>query len=253
MKIVGPKGVEIRDIDDWERDAGPKRKMHWRRGRSAAECARAWCPPSGPCVPTELLDLLQSHTDIGKVEIDTVYPERRVRFDDLKGEPRNCDVVALGRCAAGIVAISIEAKADEPFDLPIGKVIQRGGRLIAKGKKTRSVERVNDLLELLLGQPESSEELLRLRYQLLTGVAGALAVARQETARCAVFAVHEFVSRAINPKRDRNTRDLDMFAKMLSLGQITHLDVGRLYGPIALPSKRLKQPPLYLGKIERGI
>ena len=39
---VAKNGVTIRTIEDWEKLAPPKSKIHWKDGRSAKEVARAW-------------------------------------------------------------------------------------------------------------------------------------------------------------------------------------------------------------------
>jgi len=252
MKITGPSGAEITSFDEWRVHAGPKKPEHWKDGRSAAEAARAWCPESGPCVPAEIQSLMESHPDIGTVQIEAVYPERRVRFDDIKGEPRNADVVAVGKCKAGTIAISIEAKTDEPFDLLVGEVIERGKKLIEEKKRTGSIDRVEQLLKGLFGSDRSPDDLLRLRYQLLTGVAGAISAAQEEKAQCAAFIVHEFVGGGSESKRATNAKDLDQFIAMLSKGDVAELRSGTLLGPIpvAWPAG-MPAVPLYVGKARR--
>ena len=90
-------GHTIRTMDDWLSFAPPKKGLaHWAEGRSAYECARAWCAAAeGPSGPAELTALLGSHPDIAGVVVQTVMPEHRVRFDKLRGEPRNADVARL--------------------------------------------------------------------------------------------------------------------------------------------------------------
>ena len=43
-----------------------------------------------------------------------------MRFDGIRGEPRNTDLAIVGTSQSGKVAISIEAKADESFGRHIG-------------------------------------------------------------------------------------------------------------------------------------
>jgi hypothetical protein len=106
----------VRTVDQWHTLAPPKRPDQWVDGRSALECARAWCRDGSPAVPAELADLLASHRDTMGAVIRSVTPEQKVRFDESPGEPRNADIVAVAHHPAGAIAISIEAKADEPFD-----------------------------------------------------------------------------------------------------------------------------------------
>jgi len=52
---VAKNGVTIRTIEDWEKLAPPKSKIHWKDGRSAKEVARAWLEVSDPELPPEIV------------------------------------------------------------------------------------------------------------------------------------------------------------------------------------------------------
>jgi hypothetical protein len=55
------------------------------------------------------------------------------------------------------------------------------------------------------------------RYQLLTGVAGALIEAKNRRADISVFVVHEFISKAVDYKKvAQNSGDLEYFVRILS-------------------------------------
>jgi hypothetical protein len=248
MKIFGKNRTEIRLLDDWKQYAPPKQPKQWKAGRSAMESARAWCGSHGTCVPAELIELLASHPDTRGADMHSVWPEKTVRFDKIKGEPRNSDIVALASSSSGDLAIGIEAKADESFDLLVSGVIARGKKLLKDNKKTGSIKRVKGLLKSLFGDRAAEPELLALRYQLLTAVAGALAFARENGNARPVFAVHEFSSGGPIPKRDRNTRDLDAFVAQLSSGSVTSLEYGKLRGPINVAGLGL-----YVGKMKRDL
>jgi hypothetical protein len=260
MKIES-RGNAIRTLRDWETHAPPKKgQAHWVDGRSAKECARAWCGgPDGPALPGELRALLDSHEDTRGAEVEEVTPEHRVRFDDLRGEPRNADVVAIASHPAGRIAISIEAKADEAFDRPVGKVLAAAARKTEAEQRTNAATRVKQLVKSLLppaaaaGDPSVADGL---RYQLLTGVAGTLAYAREVGASRAVFIVHEFASSAGDArKRKRNADDLDAFVAALTDGRVGSVPVGQIIGPLTVPGAPLFQEavPLYIGKARREL
>jgi hypothetical protein len=241
---------DICTVDDWFRltpPAGGARQ--WVDGRSAKELAKAWCGRgSDSAIPIELLELLRTHPDINGATIFEATPERKVRFDDIPGEPRNVDLVCIAEHDNQHIAISIEAKADEPF-----------GELVAEVLKTprpsRRPERVKRLCQALFGrQPGDLPSIGELRYQLLYGVAAALAYASQVNSSRALFVVNEFVSpSSITERLEVNERDLNNFLKLLApegvpLGR-------RLYGPVYISGNEYipKEIPLYLGKVRTEI
>jgi hypothetical protein len=80
------------------------------------ESALAWCRSDGASVPKEVRDLLESNPQTRGVKLSDGEPEKGIVFDRAGGEPRNADVALLGTDSRGdIVAITIEAKADESF------------------------------------------------------------------------------------------------------------------------------------------
>ncbi len=95
-----------------------------------------------------------------------------------------------------------------------------------------------------------------LRYQLLTGVAGAIAFASEVGANRAAFLVHEFITdRTDDEKHRTNTQDLDNFVLRLSRGLIPSVPSGVLLGPFRIPGLPLfrSAPPLFLGKAVRNL
>jgi hypothetical protein len=252
-------GHTIRTMDDWLSFAPPKKGLaHWAEGRSAYECARAWCAAAeGPSVPAELTALLGSHPDIAGVVVQTVMPEHRVRFDKLRGEPRNADVAVLGDHPAGSIAISIEAKADEPFDRLVDDVLLDVARKIGEDHRTNRITRIQQLAASLLPPTvPGSCRLGLLRYQLLTALAGALAFAIDAKAGRAVLVVHELVTdRTNDAKQAANAGDLHAFITRLTAGAETCVPAGRLVGPVRVPGFPLfpSPPPLYIGKAVRVV
>lgn len=246
-------------MDQWLACAPPKKGLgHWAEGRSAYECARAWCGGSqSPSVPNELTALFDTHPDIEGVVVRTVMPEHRVRFDKLRGEPRNADVAALGDHPAGSIALSIEAKADEPFDRLVDDVLLNVAKKIGHDHRTNRITRIQQLgRSLLPPSVPGSRRLGLLRYHLLTAVAGALAFAIDAKAGRAVFVVHEFVTDKTNDARHAaNAHDLDAFITRLTAGAETCVPAGQLVGPVRVPGSPLfpSPPSLYIGKAVRVV
>lgn len=251
-------GQEILSVDQWFELAPPKGgDEQWVTGRSALECARAWFADEGPCVPAELIALLVSHPDTSGAVVRFITPEQRVRFDRLRGEPRNADIVALADHPAGLIAISIEAKADEPFALRVGDVLDNHVRAIAADERTNGVARIQQLARALLPPlAPGTLNLGTLRYQLLTALAGAVAFAVENQSSRAVLIIHEFVSgRTDHAKHRGNSHDLDAFVARLTAGRIRSLQPGTLVGPIEIPGRPLflRPPAVYIGKAVRTL
>lgn len=257
--LISKGSAPIRSIEDWYSHAPPRGKeRHWRDGRSAKECARAWFDASSNgTVPIELAALLDSHTELAGARVASITPEHRVYFDQLPGEPRNSDVVGIATHPDGTIAFSVEAKADESFDKLITSILKSAAKSIAVDENTNIVRRIQDLARSLLptwrkGLPHLGE----LRYQLLTSVAGALQHALDSKATRALLIVHEFVNPKLSTKKlDANAADFDRFVARLTDGRTTQLQVGVVVGPIQVPADPLFQrqscPALYIGKARR--
>lgn len=254
MKIRGAKGP-ITNVAEWFENAPPKGKeKQWKDGRSAKEVAKAWCPEGrDPEVPAELVELLRSGP-LGAVQVLDVEVEAGIRFDAFPGEPRNADLAITAVDENGRVAISIEAKADEPFGDRVEKALIDAVRRIGKDENSNAVARVQGLASRLL-PPWSSDlpHLGDLRYQLLTGVAGALAHAESIGASRAVFVVHELVDleKTKESARRKNREDLDRFLTRMTAGKETRLRRGVLSGPHTLPG--FPDIALYVGKARRDL
>ena len=69
-------------------------------------------------MPTEIETLLRSRPDLEDVILDRIMPEQRIDFDEFPGEPRNADLAIAAHDASGVLAITVEGKADEPSTGP---------------------------------------------------------------------------------------------------------------------------------------
>lgn len=265
------KGQDIASIDEWFDVAPPKgKKDHWYPYRSAKEQASAWCPAAGGvAAPAEIVALLESHalTRGADVRAGVGTPEMQVKIDSYPGEPRNADLTficplpSLERGAPPRrLALSVEAKADETFGPRILGAIQAAERRRLAGKNSNGDRRARGLIAALLGPNAVSDaRVLRLRYQLFTAAAGALAFALEQSADVAVLAVHEFRHAAgvhTRPsKLAANARELNTFVESLSGGRCTALMAWQLAGPFMVPGSRYISGtiPLLIGKAERTL
>ncbi len=252
MKI-SRDGEHIRSMEDWLRIAPPKGKdAQWVDGRSAKELARAWFPePGDPVVPGELSEMLASCDDIGDVEFHEGWPECPVALDDFPGETRNADLLLTGLCNFGPVIVSVEAKADEELGPTLAKQLSS-----AKSDASRIPERVENLCHGLFGRPyDADPKLDDLRYQLLTGSAGALIEALNHQAVAAVFCIHEFIGAATDDlKLRRNEGDIGAFIEHLSSGEHRELKPGQVLGPFRARGSGLsRRMSLYMGRAVRRV
>ena len=245
---------EIRSIEEWFRCAPPKEGLrHWKDGRSAKELARSWFSQDGyPQVPDELTALLNSHRDTKGMVIYEGFPEHKVQLDSFRGETRNTDLVLLGYTDKGAIVISIEAKADEPFDQTIGERLNK-----VRGTHSNIPKRIDLLCQSLFGETVTAfPPLFNLRYQLLTGVAGALIETRKQNAEVSLFIVHEFLSSEVNQEKvQENLKDLVTFIQLLPGCSKVEIKEQQLIGPIQVPGGEFVPAdiPIYLGKVSRKV
>ena len=246
----------IFSVEDWFAIAPPKKgAKHWVDGRSAKELAKAWFPQKGqPQVPEELRQLLDSCPQTEGFVFLEGLPEHQVRLDNFGGETRNTDLVLLGYTGKQQKAVvSIEAKADEPFDVTITQRLKTG-----RARQGSNVpQRIELLCQAIFGSsPDTTPALGELRYQLLTGVAGALIETQNRKAALALFVVHEFRSGKVRPENLlANSNDWFNFVRLLPTCADAMPEDGKLVGPIHVPGGIYVPSgvPLYVGKAVRDL
>ena len=120
---------------------------------------------------------------------------------------------------------------------------------------SRSV--LNLLCQALFGETLSEfPPLAELRYQLLTGVAGALIEAGKQRADIGLFVVHEFLSNEVKQEKvQENLKDLVKFIQLLPGCSKVEIKEEQLIGPIRVPGGEYvpSSIPLYVGKVSRKI
>jgi hypothetical protein len=209
FELTSRDGKEITDVRSWGRHAKPASKSRWKKGASGMELARAWTDEHGPKALKLLLDQVTGTMDF---EVKKAVAGAQTRFDDHRGA-RNHDLLLAGEAAGGGTVISIEGKGDEGFGQTLGEYRDAGRRKVARKQATDSLARLQGLTQAIAGwEAGASPRRLELRYQLFTGVAGAVAAAVDEEAQQAVFCIHELNTKAVDPeKRKRNHDELRRF------------------------------------------
>ena len=153
--------------------------------------------------------------------------------------------------------IAVEAKADETFGKTVEDTLREACKRKAKIPQSRGVDRLEQLSEAILGVPaDRLPEVGKLRYQLLTASAAALAEAQRKCARRAVVIIHEFVTDLTSDQKHcGNAKDLNAFVHMVSEGVVTTVAEGTVRGPFELPGHPLIHSPIrfYIGKAVRNL
>ena len=241
FEIRNQRGQLITSLDDWFHLAPPKKgALQWKDFRSAKELARSFLRSGSPSPPTELLALLRKH--FGELRIEKATPEFCIRLDDLRGEPRNCDLILFGQIASAPFVANIEAKADEPFGELIGHYYDQ--KLPTRSNVPRRIE---NLAFTLFGRFD--DEVRSLRYQLLHATAATVISAWAHRADKALFLVHEFISAKLKSENiARNRQDWTNFVRALTGASAPEaVEENQILGPIGLHSQ--SSPSLYLGHL----
>jgi hypothetical protein len=187
MTIV-KNGSSILTLEDWERLAPPKSRIHWKDGRSAKETARAWLGLPDSQFPVEVTRTLSTSTAFGQFQEWDAEPEAKLYFDNFAGEPRNSDLLIQARDTHGSFLIAVEAKADETFGETIANALSVAVERYVENDKSNGVIRIQHLAAALLGPRNKYEPPLnKIRYQLLTACAGVLCEAAEKERGQATF------------------------------------------------------------------
>jgi hypothetical protein len=246
-------GQSISSLADWARFAGPKIASQWVEGRSAYELANTWCGVNGPAVPAEFRQLLESRGETAGLVIDEVLPEHRIRFDNNAGEPRNADLAIVGQVGRSRVALTVEAKADEPFAATVASTFSMALERGLGYPRSRGVQRIEHLGQALFSRRQRGQPSIgNLRYQLLTALAGTLAFARDREAAIAVLIVHEFVTDGTSDDRHfENAKDYAAFLHRLGGTPLLADELIGFHGPYRVPGVPLFDGPreVLIGKL----
>ena len=100
-------------------------------------------------MPLELQALLDSTDETRSLQVECVYPEHRIAFDDYGGEPRNADLAFVAVSAGTLVGVTVEAKADEPFGQTVVDTMNDALERRIENERSNGVRRVEALAAAL--------------------------------------------------------------------------------------------------------
>jgi hypothetical protein len=248
--------IELTSLEEWARLAGPKSPDQWVDDRSAKEVARAWLEGKG-VLPPEVNTALTRHPAFGPVFSWHAEPEMKLPFDKVAGETRNTDLAVHAQDAHGEYLIAVEAKADEPFSDTVGKSLEDALERYLQNNKSNGINRIEALTQALVGARATGDPPVKdLRYQLLTGCAGALCEADQRGYKRTLFLVHEFITnRTVDENHRRNATDMDLFLHRLSHGATKSIKNGEIQGPFKVPGVPVLSNPglLFICRVSRNL
>ena len=216
----------ISTIEEWFKKCPPQRGiLQWQDGRSAKETAKHWIND----VPQPFTDLFKGF----RFEFQLCSPEYVSEFDDLRGNGRNHDLLIIAKDLGGNrIVVSVESKVDEPFGKTLADYMDDIQKKRDNNITTQSDKRILALKNAILPNI-SIQEFNKLRYQLLTAVAGTLSEAKKRNAKSAIFVVQTIFTNKIDPfKHQINQTDLDRFVDAISNGMFKNLKDGTLIGPM---------------------
>ena len=170
MQIEG-NGLTITSVQSWFDAAPPKGGTeHWVSGRSARELAEAWCASNGPCVPPESSSCSSPIRTWSRWSLSACSPSARSGSMSF-GVSRETPPRHRGAMTGGILAITVEGKADETFDRPVATILEKAAARIAKDKRTGAIARIEALSAgLLPSWREGLPHLGELRYSSSRGL-----------------------------------------------------------------------------------
>jgi hypothetical protein len=146
--------------------------------------------------------LFETLADTRGLVIDCVMPELQFRFDAHRGDSRNAELAFVGHTANARWAVTVEAKADEPFGATVAETAADALERSIENSRSKGLQRGGDLVGALFHpRTNGAPQMGSLRYQLLTVAAGSLAFAVREQASSAILIVHEFVTDKTNDAR----------------------------------------------------
>ena len=165
---------------DWKRLLA-KPDLHWKPGKSAMSAAACW-EAAGNRLPPEVSAALTASRDpdLASLELLLAVPEWKTALPGGK-TASHTDVLALTRNDRGLVAVAVEAKADEVF----GPTLREKRRAPSCGQAKR-LDYLHQVLQLDNPLPDA------VRYQLIHRTASAILAARLFHARTAVMLVQSF-------------------------------------------------------------
>ena len=173
MRITSSRGNDITNFEHWGQCI---RKGHFKNGRSAYALADFILNREGTGILESRLSAVLSQP----VKFQRATPEFRAKFDSHRGNPSNLDLGIWGNAGPeASLFLGVEAKVDEPFGAEtLCKRHQSAVQEREANPRSKAINRVNDLMRVYFSDSRHpcNSQLSNIRYQLLTGTAGTVAV-----------------------------------------------------------------------------
>jgi hypothetical protein len=179
----------------------------WAKLRSACELARSWMAAGG--FPPAVRAVLETNATWRGAEVVRGFFEHGDMLDGPRG-PSRTDLMVVARTTAGLAAVAVEGKVDEPFD---NKTVRQW----AEGGSDGKARRLEVLAETLAIEPARVADV---RYQLVHRCAAAVREARRFGATEALTLVQAYTidnSRCVPAKADECAEDYRRFAEAIGL------------------------------------
>ncbi|TKJ37956.1 hypothetical protein CEE37_13420 [candidate division LCP-89 bacterium B3_LCP] len=185
---------------------------HWKQGFSAMSTALSW--EKSDELPPEIKAIFTSAEDenLRDAQLVLAIPEYKVVLDGGPPPSQN-DVFALVTSSGGLIAMMVEGKAREDFDVPLEKWRQRTS---IKGVH----ERMAQISENIgLSEPIPNH----IRYQFLHRTASAVIETKRFFARYAIMLVQSFVENDDENHFDDFIAFIELYGKKAKKGTLIRL------------------------------
>lgn len=227
--------------DEWFsriRGSNPEKSgKNFKSGTSAPTLADVWAGPLA------VATALNGQPTLEGFVATSASVEAQTSFDDYSG-PRNHDLLLVGEAQGGVTVVSVEAKVAEPF---ADTVAQKRASATNQAAASNAGRRLDRLLTAVAATPDVEEQdVAELRYQLYTGVAGAIAAGVDAGAEQVVFLVHELAPDGADAAaHTRNAGDLRAFVTRV-FGVDPPKDASWCVGPLEFVGSERLDPSIRL-------
>ncbi len=174
-------------VGDWKKKLSDPDK-HWKRKRSAFECAISWESAKGEDhgLPEEINKVLCKSKKFADAELLLAIPEHQVPLEGGSRGSQN-DVWALIKFTNEVFSVSVEAKAGESFDKTVFDWMNQNSNT------EHREERLKDLKSILQIENKDTDHI---RYQLLHRAVSAILEGRRFRTDGAMMIIQSFTSKS---------------------------------------------------------
>ena len=227
-------------------------QAHYKEGRSAQLLWDSLFIGETQTLPKAITDFFSNNNTFTQLEILEAIPEHHTAFDNY-GKGRMNDLLLKCTSNQGNIAVSIEAKVDEPFDNRLVSDYKlEANAILDTTPNSKRQARINDLIPFVF-RTVSDPKIDTILYQLVQAVASAVIEGDQENG-LAIFCILNFTPANPTPlyiaNRSRNDMELNAFLEIVTDQKLSNLQVGKIEGPFHLPGK--SHVPLYFLKLEQS-